>query len=204
METIHPSSLIHYKIILASKSPRRIELLESLGLNSETRPFEEVDESFPSHLRGGEIPLYLAKKKAEAFSGSLDENEILLTADTIVWHRGKLLGKPVDRADAIQMLEELSGDHHTVFTGVCLLFRGKYRSFCVESKVFFKELSSKEINYYVDVFEPYDKAGAYGIQEWIGYIGVERIEGSYFNVIGLPVQRLYHELDLLIQNDLCD
>ena len=194
----YPSLLSDYTIVLASRSPRRMELLAALGLRSETRPTEEIEEIYPPHMKGSGIPVYLSRLKSEAFKGELSDNEILLTADTIVWHRGNVLGKPRDREEAIHILEELSGDYHMVFTGVCLRFRGKYHTFCAESKVFFKDLSPKEIAYYVDTCQPYDKAGAYGIQEWIGYVGVERIEGSYFNVMGLPVQRLYQELNSLV------
>jgi septum formation protein len=167
-------------------------------LSLDIRPAPDVKECFPPHLKGGEIPVYLARMKADAYALPLAADEILITADTIVWHRGSVLGKPSDRAEALRMLEELSGDHHMVYTGVCLRYRGESRCFCAETKVFFRDLSEAERIYYVDHFAPYDKAGAYGIQEWIGYVGVERIEGSYFNVMGLPVQRVYQELNSFV------
>jgi len=182
-----------YKIILASKSPRRHELLAGLDL-----PFEvvihEVDEVFPEGLSMEEIPVYLAKLKAVPFYGELSENTLVITADTIVWIDGMVLGKPNDYEHACEMLRHLSGKKHVVVTGVCLTTKDKQVAFAATTDVYFKDLSDAEIDYYLKNYHPYDKAGSYGVQEWIGYIAIERIEGSYFNVMGLPVQRLYEEL----------
>ena len=187
------SHLNNYNIILASQSPRRQELLHGLNI-----PFDvqiiEVDENYPSQMVGVDIPMYLAEKKADAFIDKMKENTLLITADTIVWHEGSVFGKPVDKADATRMLKSLSGKTHQVITGVCISTLLKRKIFHVISEVRFSRLSPEEIEYYIQNFQPYDKAGAYGVQEWIGYIGVEYIEGSYFNVMGLPVQRLYSEL----------
>ena len=186
--------LEQYHIILASNSPRRKELLAGLGISFDVLTIPGIDESYPDTLVGGDIPVYLAKKKSEAYNDILRDNLLVITADTIVWHNGKVLGKPKDRREAIEMLTELSGDSHIVYTGVCVRTKDKEVSFFTESEVFFDELTSSEIEYYVDNYKPYDKAGSYGIQEWIGYVGVKRIEGSYFNIMGLPIQRLYKEL----------
>ena len=187
------SHLNNYNIILASQSPRRQELLHGLNI-----PFEvqliEVDETYPSQMVGVDIPMYLAEKKANAFIDKMEENTLLITADTIVWHEGCVFGKPTDKADATRMLKSLSGKTHQVITGVCISTLLKRKIFHVISEVRFSRISPEEIEYYLQNFNPYDKAGAYGVQEWIGYIGVEYIEGSYFNVMGLPVQRLYYEL----------
>jgi len=182
-----------YKIILASKSPRRRQLLEGLNI-----PFEvvihEVDESFPAELPMEEIPVHLAKLKAEPFTDELSHDALVITADTIVWIEGTVLGKPNDYEHAAQMLRKLSGKKHVVVTGVCLTSKEKQVTFSASTDVYFKELSDSEIDYYLENYRPYDKAGSYGVQEWIGYIAITRIEGSYFNVMGLPVQRLYEEL----------
>lgn len=181
-------------IILASNSPRRRELLSGLGLDFEVRVLPGIDESHPAELQGGDIPLYISKKKADAYLASLQPDELLITADTIVWLDGEVLEKPKDEADACRMLHELSGKTHQVFTGVCLTITEKQVSFSCRSDVTFCQLTDEEINHYVQCYRPLDKAGAYGVQEWIGYVGVERIEGSFFNVVGLPVQRLYQAL----------
>ncbi len=183
----------NYKIILASKSPRRQFLLKELGLDFEVRT-KEVDESFPSALKGSEVALYLCRKKAGAFSRSLKDNELLITADTIVWINNTVLNKPADAKEAEEMLGILSGNMHTVFTGVCLKSTKKEKIFYSATNVYFKPLAKEEIAFYIQNFEPYDKAGAYGAQEWIGYIGIEKIEGSYFNVMGLPVKEIFEEL----------
>lgn len=183
-----------WSIILASNSPRRKELLAELGIDYEVRTLPDIDESYPAHLQGGDIPLYISKEKADAYKPMLQPGELIITADTIVWLNGEVLGKPHDREDAISMLHKLSGNTHEVFTGVTLTTTEKQHSFYAETKVSFAQLSDEEIVYYVDKYQPFDKAGSYGVQEWIGFIGVERIEGSYFNVMGLPVQRLYREL----------
>lgn len=185
-----------YHIILASNSPRRKELLSGLDLEYEIRTMPDIDESYPAELQGGDIPLYISKEKADAYKSMLQTNDLIITADTIVWLDGEVLGKPHNREDAIAMLHKLSGHTHEVFTGVTLTTAQKQRSFYAETKVTFAQLSDEEIAHYVDKFQPFDKAGSYGVQEWIGYIGVERIEGSYFNVMGLPVQRLYKELKI--------
>lgn len=182
------------KLILASKSPRRQHLLSELGVQFEIKLNGDKDESYPESIPFNEIPIFLAKKKAIPFQNKLSDNEILITSDTIVWCNSKVLGKPIDREDAINILSQLSNNKHVVITGVCINHRGKEHCFSALTDVYFRELSLEEITYYVDKFKPYDKAGAYGVQEWIGYIGVERIDGSYFNVMGLPVQKLYVEL----------
>jgi len=186
-------NLKDYKIILASKSPRRKELLGGLNL-----PFEvivrEVDEIFPEEMKMEDIPIYLAKLKAEPFLKEQEAKVLVITADTIVWIDGEVLGKPIDHQHAMEMLRKLSGKKHIVVTGVCLTSIDKQVAFSSVTDVHFKELSDEEIEYYLDLYHPYDKAGAYGVQEWIGYIAIDRIEGSYFNVMGLPIQRLYEEL----------
>ena len=185
---------LNYQIILASNSPRRKELLSGLGLNYEVRTLPGIDESYPDTLQGEEIPVYISSKKASAYLDTLKDNELLITADTIVWLDGRVLGKPADEKEACQMLRDLSGKNHQVITGVTLATTTFQKSFASVSQVTFAPLSEEEISYYVNHYHPMDKAGSYGVQEWIGFIGVERIEGSYFNVMGLPVQRLYREL----------
>lgn len=187
------SHLNNYNIVLASQSPRRQELLNGLNIPFEVHAID-IDESYPSQLVGVDIPMFLAEKKADAYIGKMDENTLLITADTIVWHEGCVFGKPKDKEDATNMLKSLSGKTHQVITGVCISTLLKRKTFHVISEVRFSRLTPEEIEYYLQNFQPYDKAGAYGVQEWIGYIGVEYIEGSYFNVMGLPVQRLYSEL----------
>jgi septum formation protein len=186
-------SLKKYRIILASRSPRRQQLLRELGLNFEI-VIKDYKEIYPEGLCGEEIAWYLAHGKAILFKNEISDNEIVITADTIVWCKGKVLGKPQDSEDAVRMLREISGNTHEVITGVCLYSSSKEKTFSSSTKVTFDSLSEGEISYYVEKFEPYDKAGAYGIQEWIGLMGCSHIEGSYFNVVGLPVQRLYKEL----------
>lgn len=181
-------------IILASNSPRRRELLKGLGLDFEVRVLPGIDESHPANLQEGDIPLYISRKKSDAYRPTLAEGELLITADTIVWLNGEVLEKPHDEADACRMLRELSGQTHQVFTGVCLTTVDRQVAFSCRSDVTFAQLSEDEIQHYVRTYHPLDKAGAYGVQEWIGYIAVERIEGSFFNVVGLPVQRLYQAL----------
>lgn len=187
-------NLKKYKVILASNSPRRKELLAGLGVDYEVRTLPDVDESYPDTLQGADIPLYIAKEKADAYRNILQPGELMITADTIVWLDGRVLGKPKDREDALCMLWDMSGRTHEVFTGVCITTTEWQRSFAAQTEVRFAELSEEEITYYVDKFQPMDKAGAYGVQEWIGFIGVENISGSYYNIMGLPVQRLYKEL----------
>ncbi|HNQ67591.1 MAG TPA: Maf-like protein [Bacteroidales bacterium] len=185
--------LSDYKILLASASPRRQELLSQLGLDLQIVTLPSEEESFPKNLYREEIAVYLAEKKAENYK-NLQEKEILITADTIVWIDGKVLGKPENYSDAFQMLKLLSGKIHFVITGVCLKAIEKTVVFFAETKVKFADLSDEEIRFYIENYKPFDKAGAYGIQEWIGKVGIEYIEGSYYNVVGLPVQKLYREL----------
>jgi len=182
-----------YNYILASKSPRRQELLHNLGLPFEIR-IKEAEENFPEDLNKEQIPVYLAQTKAAPFYKDLNENDLLITADTIVWLEGKVLGKPANSTEAKQMLQSLSGREHQVISGVCLTSKNKQKSFYAVSNVQFKVLTDHEIDFYVSQFKPFDKAGAYGIQEWIGAIGIIHIEGSFYNVMGLPVQRLYEEI----------
>ncbi len=190
-------NLKKYKVILASNSPRRKELLAGLGVDYEVRTLPDVDESYPETLQGADIPLYIAKEKADAYVAMMQPGELMITADTIVWLDGKVLGKPQDKEDALQMLRTMSGRTHEVFTGVCITTTDWQRSFTAQTEVRFATLSEEEIAYYVDNFQPMDKAGAYGVQEWIGFIGVENISGSYYNIMGLPVQRIYNELKRL-------
>ena len=184
----------NYHIILGSNSPRRRELLAGLDLDFEVKVIPGLEEHYPTTLQPEEIPVFLAKQKAAAYIPTLPEKTLLITADTIVWNRNEVIGKPKNREDAIQMLQSLSGHEHHVVTGVCLTTTEKQKAFSVVSTVKFATLTDEEISYYVDKYRPFDKAGAYGIQEWIGYIGVESINGSFYNVMGLPVQRLYQEL----------
>lgn len=187
------SSCGYYKIILASASPRRQQLLRDAGFDYEIR-LKHVEETYPCDLPAEQVPEYLACLKAKAFEGELAADELLITADTVVCLDGRILGKPNGRKEAVEMLRELSGKKHTVVTGVCLTTNERRRSFSSKTDVCFKCLDEAEIVYYVDNYEPFDKAGAYGIQEWIGYIGITGIEGSFYNVMGLPVQRLYEVL----------
>lgn len=182
------------KLILASKSPRRQFLLKGLGIDFEIVENHDLEEHYPPDLNPEEIPVYLARKKAAEYSGELRNDTILITADTIVWCNGGVLNKPRDEKDAHRILNKLSGNMHTVITGVCLKSPDREITFYATTDVYFASLSEKEIAYYLQNFKPYDKAGAYGIQEWIGYIGIEKINGSYFNVMGLPIQKLYQEL----------
>lgn len=187
-------NLKKYRIILASNSPRRKELLSGLNLEYEVKILPGIDETYPASLKGKEIPLFIARKKAEAYRDSIQEKELIITADTIVYTDGEVLGKPKDEADARRMLHLLSGRSHQVITGVCLTTRTFQRSFASVTEVTFDALSDEEIDFYIAHYRPMDKAGAYGIQEWIGFVGVSKLNGSYFNVMGLPVQRLYREL----------
>lgn len=189
-----------YRYILASASPRRKELLAGLNLDFTVKVKEGIDESYPDGLSAEEIPVYISQKKAKAYRSELKKDEILITADTIVWLDSKVLGKPKDRQDAVFMLKELSGRTHLVITGVTISSVHKCISFSSTTEVQFANLTDEEIEFYVDNYSPMDKAGAYGIQEYIGFIGVTSIRGSYFNVMGLPVQRLYQELKIFIKN----
>lgn len=187
-----------YKVILASASPRRKELMQGLDLEFEVRALPCVDESFPDTLQGGDIPLYISKKKADAYRPFMTDDELVITADTIVWLDGVALGKPADEEEARRMLGNMSGKTHSVFTGVAITTKEVQLSFVAQSDVTFAALSGEEIDYYIAKYRPMDKAGAYGAQEWIGYIGMSNIVGSYFNVMGLPVQRLYSELKKIL------
>ncbi len=187
-------NLSKYRIVLASNSPRRKELLGGLGVPFEVRVIQGIDESFPEGLSAEQIPQCIAEKKAEAYLASLAEDELLITADTIVWLDGRVMGKPHDAAEAREMLGALAGKTHQVVTGVTVSTTQKRETFASVSDVRFAALTDDEIAYYVEKFRPFDKAGAYGIQEWIGYVGVEGIKGSFYNVMGLPIQRLYSVL----------
>ncbi len=187
-------NLAAYRIILGSNSPRRRELLAGLDLSFDVHVIPGLEENYPDSLQPQEIPVFLSKQKAEAYLSTLEDQVLLITADTIVWNETEVIGKPKDREDAIRMLRSLSGHEHQVVTGVCLTTTKKQETFSVVSSVRFSSLTDEEIIYYVDKYKPFDKAGAYGIQEWIGYVGVESISGSFYNVMGLPVQRLYQEL----------
>ncbi|GGG98194.1 Maf-like protein [Polaribacter pacificus] len=185
--------LAQYKVVLASKSPRRQQIFKELGIPFEIQ-LKEVKEVYPSHLVAAEITDYLAELKATAFKDSLHDNRLVITSDTIVWLDDKALGKPVDEEHAKEMLQKISGKKHQVISSISLTHQDFQKTFHDITEVYFKDLTSEEINYYVQKYQPYDKAGSYGIQEWIGYIGIEKIEGSYFNVMGLPVHKLYKEL----------
>lgn len=187
-------NLKNYNIILASQSPRRQELLKGLDIPFSIRVIDGLEEVYPLHLQAGDIPLFLAELKASAYLNSMDNNTMLITADTIVWCEQQVLGKPVDFADAKQMLQMLSGKTHEVYTGVCVQTKTKKESFISVSKVTFSDLTEAEIDYYLSKYKPFDKAGSYGVQEWIGYVAVAHLEGSYFNVMGLPIHKLYEVL----------
>ena len=188
------SHLHKYHIILASASPRRRQLLSGLGIDFEVRTLAGIDESYPDHLQGEAIAAYISKEKAEAYRATLAPNDLVITADTIVSVDGNVLGKPANEAEAHQMLQLLSGRTHEVVTGVTLMTKSQQQTFTATTSVTFAPLTEAEITHYVTHYRPLDKAGAYGIQEWIGMIAVESIQGSYFNVMGLPVQRLYKAL----------
>ncbi len=189
--------LKHYTLVLASRSPRRMKLLQEAGIPFRLAIPMIVEEKFPVELNKFQVPLYLAELKSKAY-GEIPDDEILITADTIVWLNNEVIGKPVNEKNAFKILSALSGNMHEVVTGVCIRKNFKTHSFYSHSEVYFSKLSAEEITYYIENFKPFDKAGGYGIQEWIGYIGVEKIVGSYFNVMGLPIQKLYRELENFI------
>ena len=191
------NKLKNYQIILASGSPRRQQFFKDLDLDFEIR-LKEIEEIFPPELKREQITNYLAELKAAAFDGELKDNEILVTSDTLVWHNEKALGKPKDRNEAFEILKSLSNVTHEVITSVCFKTNSKTEVIYEITKVTFNELSDEAIDYYIENYQPFDKAGAYGIQEWIGFIGVSKIEGSYANVIGLPVDKVYQYLSNLI------
>ena len=187
-------NLNKYEIVLASNSPRRKELLQRMGVNFKVRTLFGIDESYPDSLRGEDIVCYISRNKAKAYQSSMAPNELLITADTIVYVDGEIMGKPKNAEQAKEMLHKLSGKTHQVITGVTIVTAKRTENFGVTSQVKFTNITDEEINFYVDNYLPFDKAGAYGIQEWIGIVAVEEIKGSYFNVVGLPVQRLYQKL----------
>lgn len=187
-------NLNKYEIVLASNSPRRKELLQRMGVNFKVRTLFGIDESYPNSLRGEDIVCYISRNKAKAYQSSMAPNELLITADTIVYVDGEVMGKPKNAEQAKEMLHKLSGKTHQVITGVTIVTAKRTENFGVTSQVKFTNITDEEINFYVDNYLPFDKAGAYGIQEWIGIVAVEEIKGSYFNVVGLPVQRLYQKL----------
>ena len=187
-------NLNKYEIVLASNSPRRKELLQRMGVNFKVRTLFGIDESYPDSLRGEDIVCYISRNKAKAYQSSMAPNELLITADTIVYVDGEVMGKPKNAEQAKEMPHKLSGKTHQVITGVTIVTAKRTENFGVTSQVKFTNITDEEINFYVDNYLPFDKAGAYGIQEWIGIVAVEEIKGSYFNVVGLPVQRLYQKL----------
>jgi len=182
-------------VILSSASPRREQLVKGLDIDFVIEINGETEEVYDPSMDPSIVPEYLSKLKSHNFGRTLSESEILITADTMVLCNGEILGKPVDRDDAVKILSKLSGNRHTVITGVTLRSLGSQITFSATTDVWFKKLSQEEIEYYIDNYKPYDKAGSYGAQDWIGYIAIEKIEGSYFNVMGLPVQKLYRELE---------
>lgn len=184
-----------YHIILASNSPRRKELLRGLDIAFDVRVQPDIAEDYPADTAPADVAAYISREKANAYKDTIAENELIITADTVVIVGNEILGKPHDDAEAKQMLRKISGQKHQVVTGVCLTTTEKQRCFSVSTDVTFKNLKEEEIDYYIETYSPLDKAGAYGIQEWIGYIGVTALEGSYFNVMGLPVQRIWEELN---------
>ena len=187
-------NLNKYEIVLASNSPRRKELLQRMGVNFKVRTLFGIDESYPDSLRGEDIVCYISRNKAKAYQSSMAPNELLITADTIVYVDGEVMGKPKNAEQAKEMLHKLSGKTHQVITGVTIVTAKRTENFGVTSQVKFTNITDEEINFYVDNYLPFDKAGAYGIQEWIGIVAVEEIKGSYFNIVGLPVQRPYQKL----------
>ncbi len=187
-----------YRLLLASQSPRRRELLTGSGLPYTLAPKYPCEERYPDTLPAEDVPLFLSRLKSEAYPGPLAANDILLTADTVVVVAGRVLGKPCDREDAVSMLRTLSGCSHTVVTGVTFRSETQIHTFGARSEVRFRRLTDEEIDYYIDTYRPYDKAGSYGVQEWIGYVAIEHIDGSFYNVMGLPIQKVYTELEKFI------
>jgi septum formation protein len=186
-----------YSIILASGSPRRQQFFKDLNLDFEIR-LKEIEEVFPDYLKAHEITDFLSELKAKAFEGELKKEDILITSDTIVWHKNKALGKPKDYADAFKILKSLSNETHEVITSVCFKTTEKTTLFHETTKVTFNTLSDEAISYYIENYKPYDKAGAYGIQEWIGFIGVTKIEGSYANVMGMPIDKVFNYFNSIV------
>lgn len=192
--------LKNFNIILASGSPRRQQFFKDLDLDFEIR-LKDVEEIYPENLKAGAITDYLAELKANAFDNELSDNDILVTSDTLVWHENKALGKPKDYDDAFKMLQSLSGKTHEVITSVCIKTNAKKDTFHEVTRVTFNPLSDEEIKYYLDNYKPFDKAGSYGIQEWIGLVAIARIDGSYANVVGMPVDKVYQHLKNFIENN---
>lgn len=190
----------NYNVVLVSQSPRRRELLKGLEIEF-TSTSVDTAENYPVNLEGAQIPVFIAELKADAYMSQMSDDTLAITADTIVLAGGKVLGKPHDAKEASEMLRTLSGKTHQVITGVCIFTKKMRRTFHAMSEVTFATLREEEIAHYIEVYKPFDKAGSYGVQEWIGYVGIEKINGSYFNVMGLPVQRLYKELEQLIINN---
>ena len=184
-----------YRLLLASQSPRRRELIAGCGLPYELAPKYDCEEWYPAEMAAEEVPVYLSQLKSKVYPGTLAPNDILLTADTVVVLNGEVLGKPRGREDAVGMLHRLSGHRHTVVSGITFRTAERMHSFEARTNVWFRALGDDEIQYYVDTFQPFDKAGSYGIQEWIGYTAIQRIEGSFYNVMGLPIQKVYTELN---------
>lgn len=193
-----------YNIILASNSPRRKELLSRLGVPFEVRVLKDIDESYPETTPVSEVAQFIAGKKADVYRLVMGDDELIITADTVVIVGNEILGKPADADDAARMLRALSGRTHQVTTGVCMVAKDQDRRFSVTTDVTFKQLTDEEISYYIQTYKPYDKAGAYGIQEWIGCIGVTGLSGSYYNVMGLPIQRIYQVLKSLGVMTMCE
>jgi septum formation protein len=194
--------LQHYNLLLGSKSPRRQELLKALGLHYSLVEIE-VDEVYPAHLQGADIARYLCELKADVYDAALIASDsILVTADTIVWLDGNYIGKPSGKEEAIEMLKKISGKQHSVYTGICLRSQSRKTVFHAHTLVKFRELTQDEIEFYIAHHKPYDKAGSYGIQDWIGYIGITGIEGCYYNVMGFPVQMFYSELEKFISESM--
>lgn len=190
------TKLANYSLILASGSPRRQQFFKDLNLDFEIR-LKEIEEVYPPELKAGAITDYLAELKANAFEGELNENEILITSDTIVWHNNQALGKPKDKQDAFAILKSLANATHEVITSVCFKTKDKIELLSDTTKVTFNDMTDEVIHYYLDNYNPYDKAGAYGIQEWIGFVGVSKIEGSYTNVMGMPTDKVFNYLNHL-------
>ena len=189
-----------FRLLLASQSPRRRELMTGCGLPYELAPKYDCEEIYPEDLPAEEVPLYLSRLKSETYPAPLAPNDILLTADTVVVLDNEVLGKPHGRDDALRMLGRLSGRRHTVVSGVTLRTAQRMHSFEVRTSVWFRTLTAEEIEHYIDTYRPFDKAGSYGIQEWVGYAAIERIEGSFYNVMGLPIQKVYTELDKFLDS----
>ena len=187
-------NLKSYKIILASNSPRRQNLIKELGVKIEIAKPIDTDETYPQNIETHKIPEYLSQKKAKAYKHLIKQNNLLITADTVVILNNKIINKPKDKNDAHNILQQISNNKHTVITGVCITTNNKQITFSEQSQVYFDKLTDTEIDYYITNYKPFDKAGAYGIQEWIGYIGIKKIEGSFYNIMGLPIQKLYKQL----------